>query len=43
MEESLRLAYLAAMDIPVWLLRAADPVLLEDEPEQHASAHTEAL
>lgn len=38
MEESLRLAYLAAMDIPVWLLRAADPHPVELEPAHPAPA-----
>lgn len=31
MEEGLRLAYLAAMDIPVWLLRGSEPVALPGE------------
>ena len=45
MEESLRLAYLAAMDIPVWLLRAADPLQLEPElaDSAPASAHAEPV
>ena len=43
MEESLRLAYLAAMDIPVWLLRAADPLQVEFEPTHPAPVHAEPL
>ncbi|HQY69693.1 MAG TPA: hypothetical protein PLW13_04665 [Pseudomonadales bacterium] len=31
MEEGLRLAYLAAMDVPVWLLRGSEPVPVFDE------------
>lgn len=42
MEERLRLAYLAAMDIPVWLLRAADPAQLEDEHVQPVPVATPA-
>ena len=33
MEEGLRLAYLAAMDIPVWLLRGSDPVPMPGEEQ----------
>ena len=43
MEESLRLAYLAAMDIPVWLLRAADPLQVEFEPTHSAPVRAEPL
>ena len=33
MDEGLRLAYLAAMDVPVWLLRGSEPLPVEEPPE----------
>ena len=46
MEEGLRLAYLAAMDIPVWLLRGSEPVPVSGEeqplPEEQPPARERA-
>lgn len=46
MEEGLRLAYLAAMDIPVWLLRGSEPAPVSGEeqplPEAQPSARERA-
>ena len=36
MEEGLRLAYLAAMDVPVWLLRGSEPAPVLDEEQPPA-------